>query len=242
MVPDGRKDAMSTSRRRFQALSLSRGLLVALPALLGGAFGAQAASCEGSLAFGANAGTAAIAGLTVSGISASSPIRLRTSLGYAACDPGRAREARRVFINDATGGTPEKDGRIWTFGLDLLFPLARRSGHLLDLYAGPRYALFDGHFRYVGDNEEFDITSRHWVVGAGLESTTRLGERFSLGLGAGAEDFFPASLHGHDATYDPDDENVNSREDYKYADADRAVDQPTIELRLTAGLGCRFGR
>jgi hypothetical protein len=232
---------MPTNRRRFHVLHSSRSLLASLPVLLGAAFGARAASWEGSLAFGANGGTAAMAGVTVSGISASSPVRFRTSLGYASRDPGRASDARRVFINDATGGTPEKDGRIWTFGLDLLLPLAHRSGHPLALYAGPRYAMFDGHFHYVGDNEEFDVTSRHWALGAGLESTTRLGERFSLGLGAGAEYFFPAGLHGHDATYNPDDENVNARRDYKYADADRAVDQPTLELRVMVGVGCRLG-
>jgi hypothetical protein len=94
----------------------------------------------------------------------------------------------------------------------------------------------------VGDNEEFDITGRQWALGAGLQSTTRLGERFSVGLGAGAEYFFPTNLHGHDATYSPDDENVNARRDYQYADADRAVDQPTLELRVMAGVGCRLGR
>lgn len=233
---------MPTTRRRFQALRAGRCLLLALPLVLGGTSNARAASCEASLAFGANAGTAALAGLTVSGLSGSSPIQLRGSVGYASRNPGRAEEARHVFINDATGGTPEKNGRVWALGLDLLIPLSGSSGHALDLYAGPRYAMFDGHFRYVGDNEEFDITSRHWAAGAGLESTSRLGERFSLKLGAGAEYFFSSSLHGHDATYTPDDENVNAREEFRYEDADRVVDQPKLELRVMAGVGCRLGR
>lgn len=233
---------MRSSRCPFHVRGTLRTTFLTLLMATGFAPGSRAASCEGSLAFGANAGTAALASLTVSGISESSPIRLRSSIGFSSRDPGKAREARHVFINDATGGTPEKNGTIWTLGLDLLFPLGPKSGHALEFYAGPRFAMFDGHFRYVGDNEEFDITSHHWAVGTGLQSTTRLGERFSLGLGAGAEYFFPSSLHGHDATYSPDDENVNSREDYKWADADQAVDQPTLEFRLLAGVSCRLGR
>jgi len=49
-------------------------------------------------------------------------------------------------------------------------------------------------------------------------------------------------MHGHDATYSPDNENVNAREDYKYADADRAVNQPVLEFRAMVGVGVRLGR
>ena len=66
---------MPTTRCRFRALRAGRCLLLALPLLLGGASSARAASCEASLAFGANAGTAVLAGLTVSELSGSSPIR-----------------------------------------------------------------------------------------------------------------------------------------------------------------------
>jgi hypothetical protein len=124
---------MPTVHRRFHFLQVPRGLVLSLLLLLGQASGSRAASCEAGLAFGANAGTAAMAGLTISGLSATSPIRLRTSLGYSSRNPGRAEEARRVFINEATGGTPEKHGSLWSFGLDLLLPLKAGPGHPLDL-------------------------------------------------------------------------------------------------------------
>lgn len=102
--------------------------------------------------------------------------------------------------------------------------------------------MFDAHFRNVGDNEEFDVTSNTWGLGAGLEGSTALGPRFALTLAAGAECFFAGALHGRDATYSPDGENVNARKEHAYADADRAINQPEIEARLMGGITCRFGR
>jgi hypothetical protein len=201
----------------------------------------QAASCEGSFLLGLDGGAAAQAGLTVSGLSPTLPLALRASLDYARLDPGRPEEARHVFTNQANGGTPEKDGRMWTFGLDLLFPLARTTGARLDGYGGVRRGMFDAHFRYVGDNEEFDVTSNAWGLGGGLEGRAALGPGFSLVASGGIEYFAQAALHGHDATYVPDNDNVNARQEYVYADADRAVNQPKAQFRLMAGFTYRIG-
>jgi hypothetical protein len=203
---------------------------------------ALAATYEGGLLFGTTGGAAASANLTVSNLADTHPLRLRLGLCYARMNPGLVQEARKVFINEARGGTPEKHGRLWIVGLDFLYPVARGSGQGLAAYAGPRYGMFDAHFRYVGDNEEFDVTSRTWGFGAGLEGSAAIGPRFALTLSGGGEYFLPSDLHGHDATYSPSDENVNARENYGYADADRAINQPELEIRFMGGIIYRFGR
>lgn len=57
------------------------------------------------------------------------PLTLRLRAGYTAVEPGDPLAARRVFINDATNGTPEESGRTLDFGMDGLYPL--RPGVLL---------------------------------------------------------------------------------------------------------------
>jgi hypothetical protein len=86
------------------------------------------------------------------------------------------------------------------------------------------------------------VTNHSWGVGAGLEGTADINPRFALMLSGGAEYFGKGDLHGHDATYSPDNENVNSRKDYVYRDADEAINQPTIEAKLMGGIVYRFGR
>ena len=49
------------------------------------------------------------------------PFELRLGLGYTILNPGNAVDARRIFINNATNGEPEKKGRSIDF--------ARLSGH-----------------------------------------------------------------------------------------------------------------
>jgi hypothetical protein len=203
---------------------------------------AGAATYEGGLFFGTTGGASGSANLTVSNLADTHPLRLRLGLCYAAMNPGLADEARRVFINESRGGTPEKHGRLWIVGLDFLYPVTRGSVQRLAAYAGPRYGMFDAHFRYIGDNEEFDVTGRTWGLGAGLEGSAAIGPRFALTLSGGGEYFLPSDLHGHDATYSPDDENVNAREDFGYADADRVINQPELEIRFMGGITYRFGR
>jgi hypothetical protein len=101
--------------------------------------------------------------------------------------------------------------------------------------------MFDAHFRYVGDNEEFDVTSSAWGLGGGLQGRAALGPSFSLGASGGGEHFAQTALHGQDATYTPDNDNVNARREYVYADADRAVNQPKAQFRHMAGFTYRIG-
>jgi hypothetical protein len=166
------------------------------------------------------------------------PLLARFRLARTSVEPGSAPDARRIFINDATNGTPKEAGRTWDFGLDGLYPIGPRTRFL----GGVRYTRFTANFKYVGGNEDFDVTSGHWGLAAGIEAEFPMGSRMNLLLSGGGEYFFSARLSGHDTSYSPDGDNVNPRRDYTYADADDAVDQPTWRPVVLVGFSYRLGR
>ena len=103
------------------------------------------------------------------------PLTARLGIGYHTLDPGKPAEARRIFINNATNGVPEKHGRVWTHRLDLAYPLIGGSPPPLSVYGGPRYARFTANFKYVGGNEDFDVRARQWGWGLGLDGRSHPG-------------------------------------------------------------------
>ena len=168
------------------------------------------------------------------------PLNARLGIGYTAINPGRAADARRIFINDATNGTPEKSGRSWDFRLDLLYQINLLSLKRAYFIAGPRHSRFTGNFKFIGGNEDFDITSHQWGFGAGLESYFAMSDKIDMVITGGLDYFFPARLTGHDTSYSPDGDNVNPRNDYDFDDADKAVGQPKFEPRLMFGFAYKF--
>jgi len=168
------------------------------------------------------------------------PLRARLGLGYVATEPGDALAARRIFINDATNGIPEESGRTWEFKLDLQYPVSLFKMERAFLYGGVRYARFTGNFKFVGGNEDFDIRSNHWGLGAGLESYFMVSPRFDMVLTAGLDYFFSSSLSGHDTSYSPEGEDQNPRNDYTYSDADSAIGQPKLDPVLMLGFAYNF--
>lgn len=163
------------------------------------------------------------------------PLSARFTIGYSTAGPGNALEARRIFINDATNGFPEKSGRVWEFRLDALYPVKMLNLHRAYVFAGPRYAKFTGNFKFVGGNEDFDIRSDQWGLGGGVQSYFRMTPRVDLVLTVGADYFFEGTLSGHDTSYSPDGEDINPRNDYTFDDADKAVDQPELEFQVMFG-------
>jgi len=166
------------------------------------------------------------------------PLQARVHFGRTSVEPGNAADARRVFINDATNGTPKESGHTWDLGVDGIYPL----GPATSFFAGFRYSRFKANFKYVGGNEDFDITSGHWGLAAGVEASYPMGRRTSLLLAGGGEYFFSSRLTGHDTSYSPDGDNVNPRQDYTYYDADEAVGQPTWRPILLLGVSYRLGK
>jgi hypothetical protein len=159
-------------------------------------------------------------------------------MGYTTLEPGSAGQARRIFINTATNGTPEKQGHTWDVGMDLLV----RRNERTNFFVGVRRTAFLANFKFVGGNEDFDVTSTHWGVGGGLEANYPVGRRAALVLAGGADYYFPSRLQGHDTSYSPGNDNVNPREDFTYADADNAIAQPVLRPVVLVGLRWRLGR
>ena len=126
----------------------------------------------------------------------------------------------------------------WDFGFDGLYPTGARS----NFFAGVRYSRFKANFKYVGGNEDFDVTSSHWGLAAGMEAAYPMGSKMALVISGGAEYFFSSRLTGHDTSYSPDGDDVNPRKEYTYSDADAAVDQPKLRPIVLLGLTYRLGK
>lgn len=221
---------------------------IALLLISGTALQAQDAATEGKqgalfstgLMIGYTSGFGVEAFGVASNFAEGFPLQARLGLGFTSVDAGSPPEARRVFINNATNGIPEKSGQTWDFSLDVGYPVHLFSMQRAFVAGGVRYARFKGNFKYVGGNEDFDVKSSHWGLGAALQSYFAMGGRFDLVLNAGLDYFFSSTLTGHDTSYDPDGTAVNPREDYTYTDADAAVGQPKLSPILMLGMNYRF--
>jgi hypothetical protein len=171
------------------------------------------------------------------------PLELRFGIGLSLIDPGNAADARRIFINNATNGVPEKNGRSFDFRFDFMFPKTVFGNNNSYLLIGPRFSTFRGHFDYVDGNEVFDVTSTQWGVGAGIENHFKLTRKLSLILNYGLDVYLPGTLTGHDTSYSLNNDNVNPEENnqnndspFTYKDADRAIRQPFIMPHLMIGV------
>jgi hypothetical protein len=203
---------------------------------------AGAAEWSASLQTGYRDGFGLMAHGAVRDLGESLPLGLRVGLGYTSVDPGNAADARRIFINDATNGTPEQSGMYWDFRFDLTYDLKREETRWYAVFAGPRYMDFTGNFKFIGGNEDFDVVSSGWGVGGGVEAGFAIGRAWALFFALGVDYFPKSTLTGHDTSYSPDGEDVNPRNDYTYDTADEAINQPSVEPMLMIGVNFAFGR
>lgn len=171
------------------------------------------------------------------------PIQLRVGVGYTKMDSGNAADARRIFINNATNGVPEEKAKAFDYRLDVLW--ASNLFNLEEAYwaLGPRYSSYTANFKYVGGNEDFDVTSKQFGVGLGAESRFAISKKLNLVAAAGLDYFFNNTLKGHDTNYSPDDDNVNPRDDnqnndeeFTFDDANDAIKQPNFMPRVLLGV------
>ena len=168
------------------------------------------------------------------------PLKLRLGLSYASASPGNSADARRIFINDATNGSPEKKGWMWNFRFDLLYPINIFSLKNAYIYGGPRYSMFTANFKYIGGNEDFDVTSNQWGLGAGINNSFRMTGNWNFVVNTGLDYYISSQLTGHDTMYSPDGEHSNPRRDYGYSDADDAIDQPKLIFHFLFGVEYSF--
>ena len=166
---------------------------------------------------------------TISNFAQGFPLAIEFAAGYFARDAGIPLDARRVFINDNTNGTPTKNGSGWQFRMDFMYKVGLLGMRDAYVYAGPRYSMFTATFDFVGGNEVFDISSSQWGFGAGLKAGFPVSSRVSFILTGGLDYFASAEISGHDTSYSPDGQTINGRNDYTFSDADQAINQPTLE-------------
>jgi len=222
------------------ALALTLGLASNLAAQLRDYAGARRPQLSSALLFGYHSGMGLEARGVVSNIAEGFPLEVRFGVSYTTMEPGDAWDARRIFINNATNGTPQESGRVWALKLDAAHAVSLLSLSRSHLYGGLRYAHFTGNFRFVGGNEDFDIRNSQWGLGGGCDSYFALSRRLDMILTAGIDYYFSGTLSGHDTAYSPTGDDVNPREDYTYADADAAIGQPKLTPLLMLGVSYNF--
>lgn len=192
---------------------------------------------------GYNRGFGIIANFTINDIAEGLPGNIRFGVGYNRLEPGNAADARRIFINNATNGVPEKTGKSFDYRIDYMMP--HSFFNLKDSYLifGPRYSNFTAKFDYIGGNEKFTITSKQWGIGIGAESYFKMAPKLDLVLATGLDYFFNSTLDGHDTEYSPNDDNINPRDDnqnndvpFTYKDANKAIKQPQLMPRIMIGI------
>ncbi len=198
--------------------------------------GASATDFSTGLGIGLGKGFAVRGEASVLNFAEDFPLGLGFAITYTGVDPGDAWGARRIFIANAHNGTPESHGETWDFRMDFLYKLAVKGPKATYLYAGVRNSFFDGTFRYVGANEEFDVTSDQWGIGLGAKGYFAISTKLDLALTVGFDTYFNGALHGHDTTYNPNNENVNPHEEFTYHDAAGVINTPKYVPIVMIGL------
>jgi len=198
---------------------------------------------SGEVLTGYNRGLGFQTKVTASNFAPEFPFKLRFGLGYTFLNPGDALDARRIFINNNTNGTPEKHGRSIDLRLDLLVSKTIFNINHSYLVFGPRFSAFKGDFKYVGGNEDFEVKSHQWGIGGGIENHFKMAKNLGLIIAYGLDFYVPSTLTGHDTSYSPDNDNINPTRDnqnenvyFIYKDANRAIRQPEFMPYLLFGV------
>ncbi len=198
---------------------------------------------HGTLSTGYNRGFGLRAAVSNQHLSPDLKFGLRLAAGWTMLDPGNALDARRIFINNNTNGTPEKKGHAWDIRLDFMKPRPVFGISHSFFVFGPRFSSFVGDFNYVGGNEDFEVRSKQWGAGAGFEHHFHLSPKLDLAVEYGVDLYAPSRLYGHDTSYspwgdhvNPNNDNENDDREFRYWDADRAIRQPEIMPHLMVGL------
>lgn len=171
------------------------------------------------------------------------PVQIRLGIGITSLDPGNSADARRIFINNATNGVPDEKARSFDFRVDFMLDSDFINSDDSKIVFGPRYSSFKANFKYIGGNENFDVTSKQIGLGLGYDIQFKMSSKLNLLAAVGLDYFFNSTLTGHDTSYSPDNDNVNPRNDnandnvqFTYKDANEAIKQPSMMPRLLIGV------
>jgi len=168
------------------------------------------------------------------------PFALRLGIGHSWREAGDPLLARRVFIDNASNGTPTSSGAVWDGRFDLLYPMKLFSLQRSKVFGGVRYAKYSGYFEYTGANETFNVEGDAFGLGGGLETAFALSPLLDMTFILGVDYFFKDELYGHGSLYRPNGDDVDPTGAYTYKDADTAANQPALDTRFMLGLAYRF--
>jgi len=171
------------------------------------------------------------------------PLGFEVELGYSWSDLGDATLASQVFINqNQVNNASKSSGGTLHLAFNATYPLPVKIGKMsLFAVGGPRFARWDVRHQYLNNNEDFNVVSKVWGLGGGVRGVMKLSEKIRACLQV-TLDYYPrSSIYGHDATYFPDNNNINARTDgngytYTYEDAVRATAVPHLRPRVLVGL------
>ena len=195
---------------------------------------------RGGLMMGYYGGFGMNAQLLASNFAQDLPFMMRVGGGFTTINPGKALDARHIFINGNSNGVPEKSGIIWDVRMDFIYEADWFKKKTTYMFFGPRYTHFTGNFEFINGNEVFDIVSDQWGVGLGFEQHYHMNPHLEFVMTAGFDYYPPSTIEGHDTAYSPDGEYVNPREEYEYEDADKAIYQPKYQPRIMLGVNYRL--
>jgi hypothetical protein len=171
------------------------------------------------------------------------PLGFEIELGYSWTRKGDATLACQVFINQAQNNNRQtiSSGGVLDLGINATYPLNRAYGPVkFHILGGPRYVRWAVRHQYVNGNEDFDVVAHRWGLGGGVRGVMPLSTNFNALMQLEVNYYPRASIYGHDATYYPDNSNVNARDNdagytYTYDDALRATTVPHIRPRVMIG-------
>lgn len=180
--------------------------------------------------------------------SMSAPVQLGLSAGYGSGLTGEASvRADRVagdfgaratasYARVAANQNVNEGGTDVVLGVDALYPLAMASADMpvdLSAYAGARYGIFTRSDNSAGTTV-FD--SKSFGIGAGVLADYMLTEQLGLNLDLGVNHFFPADIHGRDATTS----GTVSPSDADYASVRSSLDLPSTAFKARIGVTFKF--
>ena len=181
--------------------------------------------------FGYGNDFAAELGFRITDISPELPLSLKASGGYIRqISAGNADDARAIFINDATNGTPSEYGESWYYGVTIGYTIFSGDTFQVEAFGVGRQNIYNAFFVFTGGNEAFRVTTTQFGVGGGAELVfSGDGGTAEFALSGGVEYYFPSRIDSHGTYfYTPDGTDSRPRNDYTYEDADAAINQPTL--------------
>ena len=202
-----------------------------------GASWASEVSVDALLGF--NGGTGGQLGFKVADPSPSLPWGVRVSMAYLRPTAGKTNDALRIFLGLEPTSLQNESDEVWSFRLDVSYRFKVQSFSELSVFGGVRHARFTAKYDSQHGERLMEVTSNPWGLGLGVEGNYELGTNTDLVIVGGLDYYFESSLTGDGVSFEPGGEDQNG---YSYGDADKAVNQPSLEPLVMVGVSYRFGR